>query len=60
MRGPLTDKQIERYRKMGFYSAEFKQARKELQDMRKRRRDERRRDGNFVKDGEGRMIYAPL
>lgn len=55
----LTDKQIEKYRRMGFYSAEFKQARKELQDMRKRRRDERRRDGNFVRDGD-RLIFSPL
>jgi hypothetical protein len=47
MRGPLTDARIEHYRKLGWYSAEQRQARRA------------RRKGNYVLDGD-RLIYSPL
>ena len=54
-RGILTDKQIEKYQREGYYSAEFKLARKQLQS-----RQKRSRTGNFILDDDGRMIYSPL
>jgi len=54
MRGPLSDKKISRYAKEGFYSAEYRQARRErmAQKANKRR-------GNFV-EVEGRMVFSPV
>lgn len=52
--GPLTDRKIEKYRKAGYYSQEFKEARKKLQAMRRGKRE-----GNFTRSGE-RLIYSPL
>jgi len=55
-RGPLTDKKIAKYDKAGWFSAEFKEARKRL--MVKKQSARARRDGNFdIVDG--RMIYRP-
>lgn len=58
--GNLTDKQIERYRQQGYYSAEFRDARRELMHRKKARRDiAAQRSGNFVII-DGRTIYSPL
>ena len=53
MRGPLTDKRIEHYQQRGFYSAEYKAARRELMAKRAAKRD-----GNWV-ERDGRWIYSP-
>lgn len=53
-RGPLTDKKIEKYRKLGYYSNEFRQARKDLM-----KRKQEKREGNFRVEKDGRMIYDP-
>lgn len=53
IRGRLTDKKIEHYRKHGWYSQQFKDARREL--MQKKRS---RRSGAFL-EHEGRLIYSP-
>lgn len=45
----LTDRDIEKYERMGYYSAEFKEARRALWAKRKT---------NFV-SREGRLIYCP-
>src|SRR5688572_8010693 len=56
-RGPLlTDKRIERYQKKGFYSAEFREARRAYQA----RKAAQKRVGNFIKAGDGRFIYCPV
>jgi len=52
--GPLTDRKIEKYRTQGYYSQEFKEARKKLQAMRRGKRE-----GNFTRTVE-RLIYSPL
>lgn len=52
--GKLTDQKIERYRRDGWYSEGFRQARREFQAKRKAKRE-----GNFVSN-EGRLIYSPL
>lgn len=52
---PLTDRRIEFYKKRGFYSAELRQARKELQD-----RKRMKRLGNFITAADGRQVYSPL
>jgi len=54
----LTDKRIEFYRKHGYYSAEIRQARRELWEMRERRRDAKR-VGNFLQSESGSLIYSP-
>jgi hypothetical protein len=51
--GPLTDRKIEKYAQRGWYSAEFRQARRE------RWQRKGKRDGNFV-ERDGRMIYSPV
>lgn len=51
--GPLTDKKIEKYMEQGWYSEDFRQARRERMNKKKNRQ------GNFV-ERDGRMIYAPL
>lgn len=53
-KGQLTDKKIARYQRLGYYSAEFRAARKEYQD------NKRKRKGNFVQGEGGRLIYSPL
>lgn len=52
-RGKLTDRKIAQYEKAGYYSAEFRKARKDLQVRR------RRREGGFEISEDGRMIYNP-
>lgn len=55
-RGPLTDKKIARYAKAGWFSLEFRQARRDFQARKQARRA--KREGNFdVIDG--RFIYRP-
>ena len=54
-RGKLTDQKIARYEKLGYYSADFRQARRELWN----RRAAKRRSGNFDLTDDGRMIYRP-
>ncbi len=55
-RGKLTDKAIKKYMQLGYYSAELREARKELQRKKQARRD--KREGNFDVR-EGRMIFNP-
>jgi len=60
VRGPLTDRKIEQYRKLGYYSESFREARHDLMEMKKARRTAREeRDGNFLKV-DGRLVYSPL
>jgi len=54
-RGKLTDRKIAQYEKLGYYSAEFRQARRDLQE----RKRKRRREGSFDVTDDGRMIYNP-
>lgn len=57
IRGPLTDRKIEKYRAKGWYSAEFRQARRDK--MEKRRIENHvRRVSNFFEE-DGRLIYSP-
>jgi len=51
--GPLTDKKIDKYREQGWYSEEFRQARRE------RMQGKSKRSGSFV-ERDGRLIYSPL
>lgn len=51
-KGELTDKKINKYQKLGYYSPEYRQARKEFQAKK------RARSGNFDLI-DGRMIYRP-
>lgn len=55
-RGYLTDKKIAEYEKAGWYSAAFRDARREL--MQKKAAKRMKREGNFLNDG-GRLIYSP-
>lgn len=55
-RRPLTDKQIRKYEALGYYSSEFRDARRALQDRKSASRA--RREGNFDLV-DGRMIYNP-
>ena len=51
--GPLTDRKIEKYAADGWYSEEFRKARREL-------RNKKKRVGNFLECQDGRFIYSPL
>lgn len=57
IRGRLTDKKIADYEKRGFYSDEYRTARKDRMIKAMQKRMERR--GNFLKGENGRMIYSP-
>lgn len=57
IRGFLTDKKVEHYRKQGYYSEEWRSARRELWA---RRAEKRKRRGNFLEAEDGRLIYSPL
>lgn len=57
LRGPLTDKKIERYRRRGRYSPEFARARRDL--IARKKAKAQKRDGNFIVR-DGRMIYSPV
>ena len=49
----LTDKRIAHYEKLGWYSPEFRAARKALMDR------NRVRTGNFTAESDGRLVYNP-
>lgn len=51
----LTDKQIAKYEKLGYYSAEFRRERRAAWE----RARKRRREGSFDVSEDGRMIYNP-
>ena len=55
MRGPLTDKKIEQYKKQGWYSAELKRKRRELIEQ----KNAMRREGNWLVTNDGRSVYSP-
>ena len=57
IRGPLTDRKIKKYEAQGWYSAEFKQARKAKMEN-KRIKTHLRRVSNFF-EHDGRLIYSP-
>jgi len=57
--GPLTDKKIARYERAGFYSVEFRTARKELWERRAAKRQSKR-DGNWLLFADGRKVYSPV
>lgn len=52
----LSDKKIDKYVKLGFYSDEFRAERKAYQA----KKAARRRSGNFVQAEDGRFIYSPI
>ncbi len=52
-RGYLTDKKIAEYQKKGFYSAEYRSARKKLMEQKAKRK------GNFV-ERDGSLVYSPM
>jgi hypothetical protein len=54
--GRLTDRQIERYAKAGWYSAEVREMRRER--IAKRKAQQAAREGSFFKL-DSRLIYAP-
>lgn len=54
--GPLTDRKLAKYEKMGFYNPEAIKARSEL---RAKRAAQRRHGDNFYKGEDGRLIYSP-
>ena len=73
-RGLLTDRKITRYIKLGFYSAEYRQARKERMAIRqgslrpgsgqagqakRQHLPPSTRQGNFISQ-DGRTVYCPL
>lgn len=51
--GELTDRKIEKYRELGFYSEEYRTARRE------RMKRKSTRVGNFIKSNDGKLIYCP-
>lgn len=60
VRGLLTDRKIEQYRREGFYSPEWRAARREIWAKRQKKREPKEnRDGNFLKI-DGRLIYSPI
>lgn len=54
-RGKLTDRKIAQYEKRGYYSADYRQARRELWQ----RQAKKKRSGNFDISEDGRLIYRP-
>jgi hypothetical protein len=50
----LTDAKIVRYAAQGYYSAEFRENRKRFAEMKKAKRE-----GNFIRMPDGRLIYSP-
>lgn len=51
----LTDRRIAKYEKAGWYSPEMKQARKALAE----RKAGRKREGEYIRMEDGRLIYSP-
>lgn len=59
--GPLTDQKIAKYQKRGYYTAEFRAARKELMVKKAAKRKQwHERNDNFRIADDGRLIYSPL
>lgn len=59
VRGPLTDKKITKYEKLGRYTAEYREARRKA--MKEKQQGPRlRREGGCVEVEPGRWIYSPL
>ncbi len=60
-RGPLTDKQISKYQAQGWYTAEFKEARRSLMDKKTAKTQAylAKREGNFTLTN-GRLVYNPV
>jgi len=56
--GKLTDKAISNYQERGWYTSEFKEARRELMEK-KRIKREGKRTGSFI-EKKGRLIYSPI
>ena len=56
IRGPLTDRKINEYAKRGWYSSEYKAARRDR--MNKQRSKQAVREGSFLRTGNT-LIYAP-
>lgn len=56
MRGPLSDRKIEQYRKRGWYAEDFREARRDL--MARKKAKQLKRDGSFL-IMDGRMVYSP-
>lgn len=57
-RGPLTDRKLAKYEKLGWFSPEFKKARKEAMDKKSFKKEMNRACGPFF-EREGRLIYSP-
>ncbi len=57
-RAPLTDRKIAEYEKRGYYSQEYRQARRDLQQRKEAKRMQRQ--GNFDISSDGRLIYRPM
>jgi SOS response regulatory protein OraA/RecX len=58
LKGPLTDRAIERYQQRGYYSQEMKDARRAKQQKKLARRGFRR-EGNFLVGRDGERVYSP-
>lgn len=54
--GPLTDRKIEKYRKLGRYTAEYREARRVAME----KKGMLKRMGGFIELEPGRFIYSPL
>lgn len=59
VRKPLTDAQIAKYQRQGYYSTAFREARRERMRRKLATRLKYGRDGNFVLV-DGRMVYSPV
>lgn len=57
----LTDRDIAKYERQGYYTSEFKEARRELMERKavKRKARETRREGNFLVFSDGHKVYSP-
>lgn len=61
LKGPLTDRKIGQYQRQGFYSEEYRTARRERQAKKAERRNRGlRREGNLLVRQDGSPIYSPL
>lgn len=56
----LTDKLIEKYRSLGYYSVEYREARKKLMQRKATTKAFNRASGNFFQGADGRLIYNPF
>lgn len=60
IRGPLTDRKIEQYRKRGFYSEELKATRRDFQAKKKAKREARDKSNQNFIERDGRLVFSPL